>query len=591
MQKDMEKLVLVLVVIFLFINTSIAPLVAVKNQGELVLPLVTINLVPYSIVYEGDIINCTITGDPTNKYWCINNQFPHVTFYGNNPLIFDPEPTPLGTNYVNLTVYAENTFGHASDTVQVMIKRIYFGDIHWHSTLCDGDFPLDTMYQNAIKDNYLDFVCYTGHAEWIDNIMSWDFKNPDRDLGKMLYNLIYLKWFSQNYITYEILKINEWEFIKKKAVEYYSEGNFTTFLGFEWSGGSHPNSFHNNFYYKDIYPDAAVYSSENGDINYQATIDDIYKVMTDEWNKGHYNVGFPHHPQYRFAKINWTYFANNVNASVRNQILRGVEMYSWHGTAIGQNFTPGLPYNWPYTFLSSTDGYLNQSWVENGIWEWSESNTTKGQRFVMMASSDTHSQKRPGSAKPEGILQKNYYNPAGIVAAYAVHNNRSELWDAMNSCDLYASQLLKIRAAVRFDGEMVYGRWITCRLPLNITITAHSTYPGFDRSGKRMCPPLYSPFELDYPIQDIWILKNDREKGKPWCKIINHTSPNTDTAVVCFQDYDVHPNDFYWVALRQKGEYLRPRIIKNPLIPNPDGGAIRDEYMAYIGPVFISNVV
>ena len=64
--------------------------------------------------------------------------------------------------------------------------------------------------------------------------------------------------------------------------------------------------------------------------------------------------------------------------------------------------------------------------------------------------------------------------------------------------------------------------------------------------------------ELDHPIQDIWIIKKDREKERPWCKVIKHVTPNTNTAVVNFQDFDVQPNDFYWVAIRQKGEELKP---------------------------------
>ena len=151
----------------------------------------------------------------------------------------------------------------------------------------------------------------------------------------------------------------------------------------------------------------------------------------------------------------------------------------------------------------------------------------------------------------------------------------------MNNCSIYGSQLLKIRANVRFnctslyDGEMTYGRWINCSSPLRIRITAHSTFPGYDSSDKNMCPHGYSSNELDYPIQDIWLIKKDRIRGRPWCKIINHTSPNTDTVVVTFEDDNVQQNDFYYIAIKQKGQELLPG---------------KNEYMAFIGPVFIDNV-
>jgi len=155
------KIILTMLTLLLLSNTLTtlcAPKDVKNNEG---LPSVTININPYETIYEGDIINCTITGDPTFVYWSINNQSKHTTFYDDDPVIFDPEPTPIDTDYVTLTVYAKNSYGNASDSVQLIVKRIFFGDIHWHTTLSDGKFPLKTNYLNAKKDNYLDFACST----------------------------------------------------------------------------------------------------------------------------------------------------------------------------------------------------------------------------------------------------------------------------------------------------------------------------------------------------------------------------------------------------------------------------------------------
>jgi len=97
-----------------------------------------------------------------------------------------------------------------------------------------------------------------------------------------------------------------------------------------------------------------------------------------------------------------------------------------------------------------------------------------------------------------------------------------------------------------------------------------------------MHPHGYSPDELDYPISDIWIIKKDNERGRPWCKVINHTQPNTNLAVVNFEDPDVQPNDFYYVAIRQKGQLLEKNYNINDVA--------RDEYMAFLGPVYINTV-
>jgi len=147
----------------------------------------------------------------------------------------------------------------------------------------------------------------------------------------------------------------------------------------------------------------------------------------------------------------------------------------------------------------------------------------------------------------------------------------------LNDCNNYASQCLKIRANIKIDGKQAIGKWIECTSPLEIQVTAHSTFPGIDHSGKQMKPHGYSADELDYPISDIWIIKKDTERGRPWCKVISHTTPNENTAVVEFEDADVQPNDFYWVAIRQKGQEI---------VSGKD-----DEYMAFIGPVFIKNIV
>jgi hypothetical protein len=331
-----------------------------------------------------------------------------------------------------------------------------------------------------------------------------------------------------------------------------------------------------------VYPDALEYSPWK-----IHTYDDIFQTMSEEWDKGHLNIGFPHHPQGRayWMKIgnqllftlayttNWTFLSNYMkNPDARDTILRGVEVYSRWGNAIGQY--SNLTITWPYT----PNNLYNQTdaWVENAMWEWSEN--LKGRKFVMQAGSDTHGVDRPGGAKEDIILGKG--NPSGIIAAYSIHNNRSEIWDAMNNCNVYGSQLLKIRANVRVDGQMALGQWINCTCndtnPLKIRISAMSTFLGDDHGDKNMSPYNYSSEELDYPIQDIWLLKKDRDLGRPYCKIIGHAEPNEDMAVVTFEDTDVQPNDFYWVAIRQKGQELRPG---------------QDEYMAFIGPVFIDNVL
>ena len=564
----MKFKVLIAVIILISFGSTLSFSLETKEMNNVETPVVKINIDPYTIVYEGDILNCTITGNPTLKYWFINNQSSHTTFYENDPVIFDPEPTPLDDKYVNLTVYAENAVGSDSDTVKIMIKRIYFGDIHWHSILSDGKYPLETMYKNAKKDNYLDFACSTEHAElWLSDFM-------------YLYPIAWMR-------------------AKNLVKNHNIPRKFTTFLAYEFTGSKRifkhfqipfkGDTSHINFYYKELYPEASRYSEV-----IRRTYTKIFDSMNQEWDKGHYNIGFFHHPLAGNMSFNtlidksiislnfyvsWTNFIKSLKEdNLRDNVLkifRGVEVYSKWGTAIGKY--SDIPVHWPYDeeFIVDKPDY----WVENALWEWSNSIQTKGHCFVLQASSDSHFCDRPGSA----ILkedEKAHPNPSGIMAAYAVHNTRDEIWDAMNNCNIYGTQLLKIRANVRVDGQMALGQWINCTSnatdPLKIRVSAMSTFPGEDTGNKNMCPHGYLSEELDYPIQDIWLIKKDRERGRPWCKVIGHAEPNKNLAIVTFEDADVQPNDFYYIAIRQKGQELRPR---------------ENEYMAFIGPVFINNIV
>ena len=566
-------------IIILFIVT----VHSMQNQNQITsavsdtLKEVSISLNDYTELYEGDMVPCIIQNNPSRIYWTIDNQSEHFTFYQTNPVIFDPEQTPLEKEYVTLSVFAMYDDHTSYDSIQVKIYRIYFGDIHFHSTFSDGYNPIDILYKNAIDDNYVDYVCLTDHAEIVNGL---DLTPPQP-----------LWMFSRSvlqYLAFLFTDYDEWQIIKEKAIEYYDPGSFTTFLGFEYSPGpwypggfpfsqdGHEDISHVNFYYKDVYSDAPEFSARQ-----QHTWHDIFNAMYEEHQKGHYNIAFPHHPLATFGiwgayTVNWSYLANNIDAEARNALLRGAEVYSKWGQAIGKY--SDIPITWSYSSVNILD--KPQYWIENGLWEWSTSDKIN-QRFMMIASSDNHATDRPASASMNSRISSGHPNPAGIIATYAVHNTRSELWDAMNQCNSYGTQLLKIRANARFDDQLAYGQWIDCTSPLQINVTALATFNGTDSTGKRMYPHAYSPDELDYPIEEVWIIKKDTDKGKPWCKIIAHEQPNSDLAIIEVEDHTVQANDFYYIVIKQKGQYLENGL---------DSDQNRDEYLAFLGPVFIRSV-
>jgi hypothetical protein len=552
----------------------VMPLASLSSPAHGATLSVQLNIQPYSLLYEGDLVNCTAIGTPTERYWQINSQSHHTLFYGNDPVLFDPEPTPLNDTYVTLTVTFVNGTQTASDSVPIKLARLYFGDLQFHSLVSDGRYQPSTLYQHAIDDNYLDFAALTDHAELMNSI----------DITPPQPVLVWFKTLAQ-YLAYRYLDRDEWQIDKDAVQQYNRPGDFTTLLAFEWSSGpwftggsplspnGHEDVGHICFFYRDVYPNAPKYSAWD-----HLMFDDILGAMKTLRDEGLMNVGFPHHPLMKIGPlgdytVNWTFLATKLtNATARNEILRGVETYSRWGTAIG-NYS-GIPVEFPYGSDQIRDNPTY--WVENGLWEWSK-DTMKGDLFALMGGSDTHLASRPGSAilGPDKMSKT---NPSGITAAYAIHNTRGEIWDALNNSTIYADQCLKIRANVRFNNQMALGRWINCTSPLEIRVSVYSTFPGNDSAGQSMCPNGYEAGKLQYPVQDIWLVKKDTARGQPWCKVIGHVSPNSSLATVTFTDDTVQPNDFYYVAIRQQGENLT------------DSMSGTHGYMAFLGPVFIDSV-
>ena len=129
--KMLGRIILFLVVTVCFLSSGSGSMKLLPNASiseNVDPPKIIINIEPNELVFEGDIIDCEISGDPMVLYWQIDNQSYHDTFLGNCPVIFDPEPTPLGKKFVNLTVYAENEHGNDSATVKIELRRIFFGD-------------------------------------------------------------------------------------------------------------------------------------------------------------------------------------------------------------------------------------------------------------------------------------------------------------------------------------------------------------------------------------------------------------------------------------------------------------------------------
>jgi len=145
----MKRKIVVFVILSLFLLTNIIslPIESIKAiQTTDAAPAVSINIEPNSIIYEGDLLDCDISGEE-DKWWWIDrdqdgirdsDESKHYTFQDDDPQIFRPESTPVGKDYVDLCVTASNPVGETTSSVTIKLYKIWFGEYHWHSLICDG---------------------------------------------------------------------------------------------------------------------------------------------------------------------------------------------------------------------------------------------------------------------------------------------------------------------------------------------------------------------------------------------------------------------------------------------------------------------
>lgn len=144
-------------------------------------------------------------------------------------------------DYTNI-VYGGGRYGRETPKMMGEIERksypkeseykIYFGDLHGHTNLSDGQPDIDTYFQTARDKATLDFVALSDH-----------------DHGGVFQEELWGK---------------KWDLIRSKVKEYYEEGKFTTILAYERD--SYP--FYNNLVlYYDNHDGELVRGKVDGEIS------------------------------------------------------------------------------------------------------------------------------------------------------------------------------------------------------------------------------------------------------------------------------------------------------------------------------------
>jgi hypothetical protein len=278
----------------------------------------------------------------------------------------------------------EHGFSSTSNTLfsqkGTLSRHLYWGDIHGHANLCDGSGTPDDYYQYAKKVSALDICALTDHdAHGLRAI------DEHEDM---------------------------WVLIKEKSREYYKEGEFVTFLGYEWTSWTYGHQH------------VIFLNNEEGElISFRnpkgATPDKLWEAL-----RGKEAITIPHHVGGGPIPYDWNYY----NADFQ-----------------------------PLTEICSVHGNNEAMGSFRGIYSPKEKNfvqdaLARGYKLGIIASGDSHNG-HPGR-KGAGALT------GGLVGVYAKALTRESIWKAFKERSVYATSGARIILSFHINehpmGKVVY---------------------------------------------------------------------------------------------------------------------------------------
>ncbi|MFW6598945.1 DUF3604 domain-containing protein [Propionibacteriaceae bacterium Y2011] len=249
---------------------------------------------------------------------------------------------------------------------------LYVGDIHNHCGISYGHGSLDDAFRNARLQ--LDFASVTGHAWW------HDIPRDSAELAELV------DYHDEGFARLESL----WPEVTETTEAYNQEGEFASFLSFEWHSSQ--------------YGDHCVYYRDGkGPLLRSPNLARLQQDMRRLRRQGVALMAIPHHVGYRqgWRGANWTTFTNEFSPVV--------EIISMHGC--GESDDAPRPY------LHTMGPREGNNTAVRGLRD--------GLRFGFIGSTDHHSA-HPGS------------HGYGRMAVWADELTRQSLWRAVHARHTYA---------------------------------------------------------------------------------------------------------------------------------------------------------
>lgn len=352
--------------------------------------------------------------------------------------------------------------------------NIYFGDIHNHCNLTYGHGDMRDAFEAARQQ--LDFVSVTPHAAWPDI--------PGKDDARLSWVIDY------HTSAFERLRKTGWKEYVKMTNEYNKEGEFLTFLSYEYHSMKYGDHVALNYRL-----DAPLVEA--------ASIPDLKDKL-----KGEKAFVTPHHMGYQegFRGYNWNFFKENKTPFV--------EIFSRHGLAeedLGDfpNLHDMGPRNYEGTMLYG----LNQ-----------------GHKFGVIGSTDQHAG-YPGS-----------YGD-GLIAVVAPTNSRADIWEAMEKRHVYCVTGDKIKLDFRINNAIMGDEIKGNKRNISVKVEGQNfiDYVDIIRNGKRLTR-INVPFSSTEPKADLVRAKikvefgwNRFEEPVHWLGNLNISEGEIHSVTPCFR--------------------------------------------------------
>ncbi|NHI91950.1 MAG: DUF3604 domain-containing protein [Candidatus Lokiarchaeota archaeon] len=489
--------------------------------------LISQGFIPGYIIFDGrdnGIHEFTVRINTTGIHYLLVNDSVTGNTYWSNPIIVD-----------NFT---------SSES------KIYWGDIHCHTSFSDGSGNAEHSYFYAQKVACLDYVSLTDHGEQLST-------------------------YGFNYIPYEL--------VETATNRFYSPNIFVTLHGVEWTTNYPPSLFTNFGHY------TCIVSGDHVPIiasNIQLTPNDLWSALDSYTASGEGALAIPHHTIRESFIQDWTYTNPKYVKLAEVTSVHGECLYDGHdprnyrgSVDIPNEIVPGS------SIIDAFKMGLNMSLCANG-------DNHDGHPGHSLSHTDAYI----GHQWPFSIYHARNGHPYsnGLTAVRATSLTRDGIFTGLQNERIYACSdygrpylNFSINGVFVGDGSSVTIATNTTQRNISIFLAQDGAASPVKGTSASVCPGWQPEWKAT-----IEVIKN----GEIW----NKTQIDTPVFQLNLNDTEMINGTSYDTFYYKNGYYYINRFSENPVDPDTLNTGGRDFYLirisgfnhrtVYAGPIWVESL-